>query len=163
MQEKNFIRIKKDLYEIEVNDNGDKISFDLKDISLGNKYLKAMDRVNAEQKRYNNERKNIFKKYNLNPEDIKEISISKGIGKELYQLEMNFYYAARNILDEVLGENACQKIFGDSNYPEMFTELAEALKPHFKKMQINVKSRQKELLDKYNSRNKKGNIKRVIR
>lgn len=163
MQEKNSLRIKKDLYEIEVNDNGEKIYFDLKDISLGNKYLKAMDRIKEEQKRYSKDRKDILEKYNVKPEDVKEISIDKGIGKEIYQLEMDFFQVARNILDEVLGENACQKIFGDSNYPEMFNELAEALEPHFRRMKFDVKSHQKELLKKHNSNNKKGRYNKVIR
>ena len=163
MKEKNSIRIKKDLYEIEVNDYGEKIYFDLKDISLGNKYLKAMDRIKEEQKRYNKDRKDIFDKYAIKPEDMKNISIDRGLGRELYQLEIDFFYIARSILDEVLGENACQKIFGDSNYPEMFNELGEALEPHFKKMKFDVKSRQKELLKKYNSDNKKGRYNKVIR
>lgn len=161
MKEKNSIRIKKDIYEIEVNDNGDKIYFDLKDISIGNKYLEAIQKVNEEKKKYNKELQNIFQKYNLKMDKIKKINFDDGIGRDIYQLEMNFFYKAREIIDGVLGKNACQKIFGDSNYPEMFDELAKALEPHFKRMQFDIKSRQKELLKKYNN-NKKEKYNKVI-
>lgn len=156
----NQLRIKKDLYEIEVNDKGEKITFDLKDLSIPKRLNEAIERIDNETKIYNGRLNEILKKYNLKQEDIKNISISKGVGKEVYDLQMDFFGIARDILDSVLGENACQKIFGDSNYIEMFQDLFEALKPHFKKMKFDIKSKQKALLEKYNSNNKNA---RVIR
>lgn len=156
------LRIKKEVYSIEVNENGDTIEFDLKDIGIGNKYLNAIDEINKEQKRFVEEKEKIFQNYNLEMEDIKKINIENGVGRDIYQLEMSFFENARKILDGVLGDGACQKIFGNSNYPEMFEELNEALKPHFKNMKIDVKARQRELLKKYKSGKGKSNN-RVLR
>ena len=53
------------------------------------------------------------------------------------QLIDQFYKDARLALDTFLGKGACQKIFGDKNYANMFNDLLEQLQPEFEKMGLN--------------------------
>ena len=52
-------------------------------------------------------------------------------------------------MDMFLGEGACQKIFGDKNYPDMFSDLGEQLKPHLEKMGVSVKQLREKTLQKH--------------
>lgn len=56
------------------------------------------------------------------------------------QMVDKFYQDARAALDTFLGAGACQKIFGDKNYADMFADLLAALKPEFEKMGIDAES-----------------------
>ena len=51
-------------------------------------------------------------------------------------------------------KNACQKIFGDRNYIEMFEDLFDALAPHLEKMQLNSEAINKRIIEKYTKNSK---------
>ena len=55
----------------------------------------------------------------------------------------------RIAMDAFLGDGACQKIFGDRNYVEMYDELFEALAPHMEKMKINTAGIAERIKAKY--------------
>ena len=55
----------------------------------------------------------------------------------------------RSVMDEFLGKDACQKIFGDSNYITMFEDLFEQLEPHFINLKFNAEKLKDEIVNKY--------------
>ena len=55
----------------------------------------------------------------------------------------------RVAMDGFLGEGACQKIFGDRNYLEMFSDLFDELAPHLEKMEINTRGIIDRIKNKY--------------
>ena len=129
----NSIRIeKKDIYTIEVNDNGDTIEFDLVDIELPFKCEKSWSEVNR-----------ISKELQAQLVIISKQEDSKQNGKLMTKKEEATVEAYRKAFKEMraamdcfLGDGACQKIFGDRNYHEMFNDLYEELKPHLEKMEL---------------------------
>ena len=145
MGTKNKIRVKSENeYVIEVNDKGDIISFDLTDFRMPAKLLNVYNQL-----------ENLTKKYEIKSEEIakrKDKSVNDYITQnqlDLINITEEYYKEARTILDEFLGENACQKIFGDKNYMNMFDDLMSQLEPHFVKMGLNLQKLQKGLVKKY--------------
>ena len=65
------------------------------------------------------------------------------------QLIDKFYKDARAALDIFLGEGACQKIFKDKNYTEMFNDLLTQLKPEFDKMGLDAQKLRKSAAAKH--------------
>ena len=136
---------RKDIYTIEVNDNGDTIEFDLVDIELpfkADKAFREIDRISGELQA------------KLVIIDKKQDHPIKGAAMTANEeARLNAYREAfvgmRAAMDCFLGKGACQKIFGDRNYLEMYTDLAEALAPHMDKMQLNVEGIRKRIKDKY--------------
>lgn len=143
MEKLNF-DLKKEVYQLEINDKGDFIEFDLTDISLPEKFLNASDEILKIDKEYNKEAEEI------RDSDLDEIEkIKKGINLEKEKcLEM------RKIFDSFLGEGACEKIFGTVDHYNQFFELADALEPHFEKMNFNLTAAKKRLAQKYLQKNK---------
>ena len=136
---------RKDIYTIEVNDKGETIEFDLVDIELPFKADRAFREVN----RIENELKAklvIIDKKQDHP--IKGASMTANEEARLSAYRQAFI-DMRVAMDTFLGEGACQKIFGDRNYLEMYTDLAEALAPHMEKMQLNSEGIRKRIKDKY--------------
>ena len=128
------IRIaRKDIYTIEVNDKGETIELDLVDVELPFKCEKAWAEVNKISKELQAQLIIISKQ-----EDAKQ---ADKLMTKKEEMTMNAYRKAfkemRVAMDGFLGEGACQKIFGDRNYLEMFNDLFEALKPHLDKMERN--------------------------
>ncbi len=145
--QKSSLRIEKNnLYVIEVNDKGETIEFDLDDtIGLQNKLLKCyteIDKIKTEFEAKAEELKN--KKYEKEKEgEIPQSEI------DLVKATTEFYQKSRACMDMFLGENGCQKIFGDRNFPTMFDELFEKLQPDIEKMGLSIKKMQKDLINKY--------------
>ena len=139
---------KENVYRLEVNDKGEYIEFDLLDIDLPDKIMNAYNNLKKEKKNVEIQEKIIYKKYGNS--HIKK-------WEEIHKLEKSYFLNARKIFDSFLGEGACQKIFGDSNYVGMFDDLLDALQPHLEKMRINVEEIKKRLVEKY-SPNKKNVI-----
>jgi hypothetical protein len=148
------IRVKSSsIYTIEVNDNGDTIAFDISDTGLATKMVRTFDKVNDLVDEYQEKAKEID---NRPDEPFKVATID---GKEKTLITKNqydgaamideLYQKSRKTLDSFLGEGACQKIFGDSNYYNMFDDLAEQLKPHFEKMGINAQNLKAKVVNKY--------------
>ena len=129
----NSIRIaKKDIYTIEVNDKGETIEFDLVDIELPFKCERALSEVNRIYKDLKAKLVIIDKKedHKLNGEVM---TANEKATMEAYKIA---FKEMRVAMDVFLGEGACQKIFGDRNYVEMYDDLFEQLAPHLKKMKL---------------------------
>lgn len=137
---------KKNLYEIEVNDKGDTIVFDLDNFELPFKFNDAIIEIENIQKYIKGQEIIISKKQNsahgvLTTQD-----------EELRKLYKTSFARMRKAMDLFLGEGGCQKIFGDRNYLSMFDDLAEALQPHLEKMGVSLSSSVKAIEEKYGKR-----------
>lgn len=139
MEKLKIEREKEDFYILEVNDKGDTIEFDLTDISLPNKIFEACENIKKINKDYQEE---ILK---INQEELDDLEKAK----KTMKIEIQKCNEMRKTFDGFLGENACQKIFGDKNYYGMFPQLFEALEPHFSKMKIKQEKAKKKLIQKY--------------
>ena len=145
----NSIRIeKKDIYTIEVNDNGDTIEFDLVDIELPFKCERALAEVNRIYKELKGKLVIIEKK-----EDHQiDGEIMTANEKAKLDAHRTAYKEMRVAMDAFLGAGACQKIFGDRNYVEMYDDLFEQLAPHFEKMKLNTEGITARIKDKYSKK-----------
>lgn len=134
------LRVEKDnVYKIEVNDKGECIEFDLLDIELPIKLINASEELKKQKEIYK-EKIEKLKNENLNPaEDM----------LKQYEIDKEFCQTMRDVLDSFLGENACQKIFGDTNRIGMFDDFFAQLEPHLDKIIINVEQVKKDLIEKY--------------
>lgn len=145
----NSIRVRsKTEYVIEVNDQGETISFDTADTSLTSRLFRMYEEIDRLTKEYEEKARQIDSRPDeplstaeiLNA-DTGEFETRTLITKNQYQgaqLIDTFYTEARAALDKFIGPGACQKIFGDKNYLTMFNDLIEQLEPEFKKMGINA-------------------------
>ena len=146
----NSIRIeKKDIYTIEVNDNGDTIEFDLVDIELPFKWERALSEVNRIYRELKAKLVIIEKKkdHQLDNEFMTANEKAK------IEAHRNAFKELRVAMDAFLGEGACQKIFGDRNYVEMYDDLFEQLEPHFEKMKLNTQGITERIKAKYSKKN----------
>ena len=145
----NSIRIaKKDIYTIEVNDLGETIEFDLVDIELPFKCERALAEVNRIYKDLKAKLVIIEKKedHQLDGE------IMTANEKAKLEAHRNAFKEMRVAMDAFLGEGACQKIFGDRNYVEMYDDLFEQLAPHFEKMKLNTEGIAERIKSKYSKK-----------
>ena len=136
---------RKDIYTIEVNDKGETIEFDLADVELPFKCEKAWAEQNKIAKDLQAQLviigKQEDKKQNGKLLTMKEEKILEAYRKAFIDM--------RVAMDGFLGEGACQKIFGDRNYLDMFNDLFEALKPHLEKMELTSKGIVERIKNKY--------------
>lgn len=141
--EKLNLDIKKGLYEIEVNDKGETIVFDTEDIELPFKFNDAYLKVEQLTKDLTRKEALIEKQ--------KECShgLVSNKDEKRRQLYKEFYKQMREAMDEFLGEGGVQKIFGDRNYPDMYNDLFDALKPHLEKIGISSKKSIERIEQKY--------------
>ena len=141
--EKLNLDIKKGLYEIEVNDKGEKIVFDTEDIELPFKFNDAYLRVEQLTKDLTRKEALIEKQ--------KECShgLVSNKDEKRRQLYKEFYKQMREAMDEFLGAGGVQKIFGDRNYPDMYNDLFDALKPHLEKIGISSEKSIERIEQKY--------------
>ena len=145
----NSIRIeKKDIYTIEVNDNGDTIEFDLVDIELPFKCDRALSEVN---RIYRDLRAKlvIIEKQEDHRLDVEFMTANE---KAKLEAHRTAFKEMRVAMDAFLGAGACQKIFGDRNYVEMYDDLFEQLAPHFEKMKLNSEGITARIKDKYSKK-----------
>lgn len=132
-------RNREDFYRLQINDTEDYIEFDLTDISLPERVMNAADNIAKMDIDYQREKQEII---NNNQNEEQRV-------RKLIDLEKEKSLAMRKEFDSFLGEGACQKIFGDTNYYGMYLQLFDALEPHFKKMEINLKKGKEKLAKKY--------------
>lgn len=134
------LRVEKDnVYKIEVNDKGEYIEFDLLDIELPIKLINASEKL-EKQKAVHEQKIEELKKENLEP---KENMLKQ------YEIDKEFCQTMRNVLDNLFGEGASQKIFGDTNRITMFNDFFTQLEPHLDKIIIDVEQIKKDLIEKY--------------
>lgn len=142
----NSLRIKKDnIYRIEVNDDGEYIEFDLEDTSLNIKYYNALEEINSLIEKVKQKEDKLNKK--------------KADVIEYLKLEEDTFKKSRKIMDSFLGLNACQKIFGNRNYYDMFFDLVEELEKkrdeldgnsYLDMLKINSSNLRNSIMQKYN-------------
>lgn len=130
---------KENVYRIEVNDKGEYIEFDLLDIELPIKLINASEEL-EKQKAIHEQKVEELKKENLEP---KENMLKQ------YEIDKEFCQTMRNVLDNLFGEGASQKIFGDTNRITMFNDFFTQLEPHLDKIIIDVEQIKKDLIEKY--------------
>ena len=145
----NSIRIeKKDIYTIEVNDMGETIEFDLVDIELPFKADRALSEVNRIYKELQGKLVVIEKR-----EDHKlDGEIMTANEKAKLDAHRTAFKEMRVAMDAFLGAGACQKIFGDRNYVEMYDDLFDQLAPHFEKMKLNSEGITARIKAKYSKK-----------
>lgn len=135
------LRIKNnDIYEIEVNDQGDTITFYLTDIELPLKIERMYQMISEIGQ-------DMKKEVEVTEEDGTGVIDAKKLAENRQAAEA--FKKMRAATDEVLGEGACQKIFGDINYLTMFDDLFEALEPHLTKMNLQTANINKRIMEKY--------------
>lgn len=139
---------KRNIYEIEVNDQGETIQFDLEDIALPFKCQEAFEEVSKIQS--NLKAKLVI----LDKKDDRQKKNSVFSDKQLATLKLykETFAAMRVAMDKFMGEGACQKIFGDRNYLEMYDDLFEQLEPHLKKMELTTDGIKKRIESKYGNK-----------
>ena len=157
------LRIKNDdLYRIEVNDDGEYIEFDLKDVSLTFRCYEAIDKIEELTKKALEKERELLEQILKENVDDFETDAKKEYAKFKHDTCMKM----REIMDGFLGKNACQKIFRDYNDFDMFDLLFEEFnKPreeldgqsYFDKIQVKSGNLEKRLMEKYN-KNKKAVI-----
>ena len=138
------IDVRKGLYTIEVNDQGDTIVFDTEDIELPFKLNDAYIQVDKALKNLKRQEAVIAKK-----DDSKKHGLLSAKNEETRKLYKKAYAEMRAAMDAFLGEGGMQKIFGNRNYPDMFDDLFTALKPHFEAMGISAKAAADRVAEKY--------------
>lgn len=149
----NKLRINRtDIYEIEVNDNGDKIRFDLKDVDLPFKLQRAFDGAKKAQKELEKKIAQIAQQEDSKGED----DLLSANEFALAEARSEAFASMRKAMDEFLGEGGCQKIFGDTNYIDMYDDLFDELskpqedgKSHLEHMELSAAGIRKRIEDKY--------------
>lgn len=131
---------KEGIKKIQVNEQGDYIEIDLMDIELPFKVDKTRKELVRQNGIYKNICKSLEKQYKDN-EDLLRV-------KE-YQAEVDYCKKCRQVLDGLLGEGACQKIFGDTNRYAMFDDYFEQLSETLGEMEIDIKAIKEKLVNKY--------------
>lgn len=137
---------KNGIYKIQVNDSGDCIEFDVDDVGTQIKCYESIEKI----EKLENETK----------EKMQKLIDSKDneINKKMAYIENDMFKKMREIMDEFLGKDACQKIFGNRNYYSMYNDLFEELskkrkelngKSHFDMMGINAKTINEKIINKY--------------
>lgn len=131
---------KEGIKQIQVNEQGDYIEIDLMDIELPFKVDKTRKELVRQNGIYKNICKSLEKQYKDN-EDLLRV-------KE-YQAEVDYCKKCRQVLDGLLGEGACHKIFGDTNRYAMFDDYFEQLSETLGEMEIDIKAIKEKLVNKY--------------
>ena len=136
---------RKDIYTIEVNDKGETIEFDLVDVELPFKCEKAWAEYDKIAKDLQAQLV-IINKQEDRKQKGKLLTLKEEKTLEAYR---KAFTEMRVAMDGFLGEGACQKIFGDRNYLEMFNDLFDALKPHLEKMELTSRGIFERIKNKY--------------
>ena len=137
------IRIGKDnVYQIEVNDNGDYIELDLLDIELPIKFINAGKTLERETKIYNNKVKALENQYK---DDVKTYLYKR------LDVDRTYCKKMREMFDSWLGEGTSQKVFGNKNRIGMFDEFYNQLVPILNDIQLNFEQIKENLLKRYNT------------
>lgn len=143
---------RKDLYEIEVNDNGDTICFAMGDVSLPFKLNEAYEDISKIQDWLKQKMLVINKQADS---QIKNSAFTKN-QLAIMKAQEQAFKDMRTAMDKFLGEGGCQKIFGDVNYLEMYNDLFDELTKkdenglsHLDYMKISTDSINDRIIEKY--------------
>lgn len=137
---------KKDVYIIEVNDAGETIEFDLVDISLPVRFNKAFVEVGKSLDWLRGQ----FALYEkTKSENTGKVGMLTKAEDKLLSSYDKAFKDMRKAMDNFLGKGGCQKVFGDRNYLEMWSDLYEALEPHVKAMGFEAEDIKARIMAKY--------------
>lgn len=131
---------KKGVKQIQVNEQGDYIEIDLMDIELPFKVENTRKELIRQNNIFRNRCRAIENQYKNN-EDL--------IRTNQYKAEIDFCNKCREVLDNLLGENACLKIFGKTNRYGMFNDYFEQLAKILGTLEIDVNAIKEDLVKKY--------------
>lgn len=131
---------KKGIKQIQVNEQGDYIEFDLMDIELPFKVENTRKELIRQNNIFNNRCKAIEKQYKDN-EDLIRVN--------QYKAEIDFCNKCREVLDGLLGKGACHKIFGDTNRYGMFDDYFEQLAQVLGNLEMDINAIKEDLMNRY--------------
>lgn len=140
METEKVIYKKDGVKRIQVNEEGDFIEIDLMDIELPFKVDKTRKELIRQNSIFNNMIRSLEKQYKDNENLLRT--------KE-YEAEVNYCKKCREVLDGLLGNGACQKIFGDTNRYAMFDDYFEQLSEVLDNLQLDIKAIKESLINKY--------------
>lgn len=145
---------RKDIYEIEVNDNGDTLVFAMGDLSLPFRLNEAYEEISRIQERLQQKITVINKQQDHRD---KNSAMTKN-QISIMTAQKEAFADMRKAMDKFLGEGGCQKVFGDANYLEMYNDLFEELSKkgedglsHLDRMKISSDSISKRIEEKYST------------
>lgn len=138
-----------DIYTIEVNDAGEIIEFDLLDFSLPLRLNKAYTDVDKTLEWL----KGQIALFEKEKENSEKAGILTKAEEKFYKAWDKAFRDMRKAMDGFLGDGGCQKIFGDRNYLEMWSDLYEQLEPHVEKMGIKNDDIKQRIKQKYAKKN----------
>lgn len=141
-----------DIYRIPIidiygNDNGDYLEFDLQDISLPFRCMKSLEEYEKIKKYAKNQEIVIMKR---DPK-VKGKYMSKN-SEDILKLWEKCFKDMRKAIDLFLGEGACEKIFKDKNYINMYEDLNEALQPYLEEIGLTYEDTKKRITEKYSKK-----------
>lgn len=143
---------RKDIYEIEVNDRGETIVFEMGDITLPFRLNEAYGEIDRVQEWLRQKLVVIEKQKDTR----KKNSVLTENQKAVIAAREQAFKDMRKAMDKFLGNGGCQKIFGESNYLEMFNDLFDALTQkdadgmsHLDRMKISSEDINRRIEEKY--------------
>lgn len=116
---------------LEVNDQGETISFDIGDPSFLNKAQQMALKAEQAQKEFDERFQDLDRYIEESTDDDLADDLLDDKMIELGQGFADLFADLRLAVDGFLGQGASQKIYGDDNYLSMFDDLFESLKPYF--------------------------------
>ena len=130
-----------------VDENGNEIyiEFDLEDITLPDKYNKAIESAKKAIQKYKNQLTIIDKKQDTKGKN-EILSVNT---KAKIKATEEYYKELETALNLFLGENGISKIFGESRYITMFNDFAEMFEPILPKIKIHTENIKKKIQEKY--------------
>jgi len=131
---------KKNVKQIQVNEQGDYIEIDLMDIELPFKVQNTRNELIRQTKIFKNRCKALEKQYKNN-QDLLRVN--------QYKAEIDFCNKCREVLDNLLGKDACLKIFGETNRYGMFDDWFEQFAPVLDNLQVDIETIKDNLINKY--------------
>lgn len=143
---------RKDIYEIEVNDNGDTLTFAMGDLQLPFLLNEAYEEISRTQD-WLKQKITVINKQ----KDSKEKNSAMTRNQiAVMNAQKEAFAKMRKAMDKFLGEGGCQKVFGNANYLEMYNDLFEELTKkgedglsHLDRMKISSDSISKRIEEKY--------------
>lgn len=154
-EKENFIQLKKDsilrigIKDIDGNDTGEHLEFDLEDINLTLRLNECDEKHRKNLEFLRNQFIIIDKK-----EDKKGKKILSWKEEEKLKVLQEFYKREMEALDLFLGENGTKKLLNGRNpYYSMYEDINDMLKPILPKLKLRANDIAKKIKDKYSNVN----------
>lgn len=145
------IRVKgKREIEIEVNDKGETIKIDLDDTRLVGKFLNMLKDIEEKQEEFEKRAEEIVNREDKVLEGFENspVPVTQNFVDYVKILE-DFCNLGRGYIDDMFGQGASLKVFGERNNPDMFGDFFNQIQPFFEKSGLTVQNMKKDLVEKY--------------